>query len=356
MSGESGKKTERPKTVLITGCTPGGIGSALMNEFWSSYGPNAGRYNVFCTLRDMNCYYPATHPIQLKNLNWVPLDVTDQDSIDECLRLFKEKSGGDELDILINNAGKGYSMPLLDSDLNQARKIFDVNYFGALAVTQAFAPLIIKAKGRIVNISSVAQFAPVPWIGVYNSSKAALGMFSDTLRLEMAPFGVKVINVVTGGVESKMNDNNIKGVIAEGSFYAPSKDIIERMIAGETSLKHQSDQEAYAKKVVKHITSSNPSAQFFAGKQSTSLWLLDTFTWHTIWDWVMPGMTGLRELKAKRIPIEQVEKEERERLEREREVAAEAAAIEAAKEAKRKAFPPLRYVLTQAEPHSEEDA
>ena len=80
-----------------------------------------------------------------------------------------------------------------------------------------------------------------------------------------------------------MNDNNIKGVIAEDSFYAPSKDIIERMIAGETSLKHQSDQEAYAKKVVKHITSSNPSAQFFAGKQSTSLWLLDTFTWHTIW-------------------------------------------------------------------------
>ncbi|KAF8852318.1 NAD(P)-binding protein [Acephala macrosclerotiorum] len=344
MLGKSEGRPERRKTVLITGCSVGGIGNALVNKFWRgiNYQPKDGvRYQVFATLRDMNNYHPVVASSQGfgPDFHLLPLDVTDQNSIDECLRLFKEKSGGDELDILINNAGKGYSMPLLDSDMAQARKIFDVNYFGVLAVTQAFAPLVIQAKGRIVNISSVAQFVPVPWLGVYNSSKAALSMLSDTLRLELAPFGIKVINVVTGGVESNMNDNNIKGIIADDSLYAPSKDIIERMIAGETSLKHQSSQQAYAEKVFRHITSSNPSAQFFAGKQSTSLWFLDTFTWHTIWDLVMPGMTGLKELTAKRIPIERAEKAERERLNREQEAIAEAAAIKAAKDAKRAAWP-----------------
>lgn len=73
--------------------------------------------------------------------------------------------------------------------------MFEVNYFGVLSMIQAFAPLLINSKGLIVNISSVAQFAPVPWLGVYNSSKSALGMLSDTLRLELKPFGVGVVNV-----------------------------------------------------------------------------------------------------------------------------------------------------------------
>lgn len=87
-------------------------------------------------------------------------------------------------------------MPLLDVDLEDARRTFDANFFGVLSTIQGFAPLLIAAKGRIVNISSVAQFTPVPWLGVYNCSKAALGMLSDNLRMEMAPFGVRVICVL----------------------------------------------------------------------------------------------------------------------------------------------------------------
>lgn len=87
-------------------------------------------------------------------------------------------------------------MPLLDVNLADARRTFDANFFGVLSTTQGFAPLLIVAKGRIVNISSVAQWTPVPWLGVYNCSKAALAMLSDNLRMEMAPFGVKVICVL----------------------------------------------------------------------------------------------------------------------------------------------------------------
>lgn len=80
-----------------------------------------------------------------------------------------------------------------------------------------------------------------------------------------------------------MNDNNVKGVIGPDSVYHPGKEVIKRMIGGETSLKYQSDQNAYAEKVVKHVLSSSPSAQLYAGDKSTSLWLVKTFTWHTIW-------------------------------------------------------------------------
>ena len=91
------------------------------------------------------------------------------------------------------------SMPMLDVDIKDARRVFDVNYFGVLATVQAFAPLIIPAKGKIINVNSIAEFVPVPWLGVYNSSKAALGMYSNNLRQELSPFGVQVINVCSHG-------------------------------------------------------------------------------------------------------------------------------------------------------------
>jgi hypothetical protein len=89
--------------------------------------------------------------------------------------------------------------------------------------------------------------------------------------------------VVTGGVTSNMNDNNIKQPIPPNSFYHPAKETIERVIAGELSLKHQSGSKAYAQKVVRHVLKNNPGSQCFAGDKSRSLWALDTFAWHTVY-------------------------------------------------------------------------
>lgn len=95
--------------------------------------------------------------------------------------------------------------------------------------------------------------------------------------------------MVTGGVKSNMNDNNIKDPIAPNSFYYPGKEAIERVINGEISLKHQTSSSLYAEKVVRHVLSKYPSAQFFAGDKSTSLWLLDTFTWRTVYVSLFPS-------------------------------------------------------------------
>jgi 1-acylglycerone phosphate reductase len=89
----------------------------------------------------------------------------------------------------------GYSMPLMDADLNGVRKLFDLNVISVLGVTQAFFPLLLKAKGTVVNISSLASFAPIPWQGAYSGTKGAINQISDTLRLELEPLGVKVIVV-----------------------------------------------------------------------------------------------------------------------------------------------------------------
>lgn len=78
--------------------------------------------------------------------------------------------------------------------------MFNVNIFGLIEVTQAFAPQVIAATGQIINVGSIAAVLPLPLQGTYNSSKAAVHSLSDALRVEMAPFGVKVICVSPGRV------------------------------------------------------------------------------------------------------------------------------------------------------------
>jgi 1-acylglycerone phosphate reductase len=86
-------------------------------------------------------------------------------------------------------------MPLLDVDITEARNVFDTNVMGIILSVQAFAPLLIAVKGTIVNVGSITGVCPLPWSWVYNASKAAVNHLTDTLRLEMAPLGVKVILV-----------------------------------------------------------------------------------------------------------------------------------------------------------------
>jgi 1-acylglycerone phosphate reductase len=98
----------------------------------------------------------------------------------------------------------GYSMPLLDAELDGVRKLFELNVFAVLGTTQAFASLLLKAKGTVVNISSVASFSPLPWQGTYCATKGALNQLSDSLRQELEPFGVKVIVVSSHSPASKI--------------------------------------------------------------------------------------------------------------------------------------------------------
>lgn len=147
------------KSVLITGCSDGGIGSALAVAF------QARGLKVFATTRSndkMQCLKP------IENIFLLPLEVTSPSSIASAVDTVKNANNR-RLDYLVNNAGLFYVAPVLDTDIENAKRVFDVNVWGMLAVTQAFAPLIIAAKGCIVNIGSVTGTMHSPYLGMFYS-------------------------------------------------------------------------------------------------------------------------------------------------------------------------------------------
>lgn len=143
------------KTVLITGCSEGGIGSALAKEFASQ------DYHVFATARNMN---KMSHFQDMIGIEAVQLDPTSAESVEAARRVVETKTGG-RLDVLVNNAGQAYSCPILDTDIDQAKEVYDINVWGALRVTKAFSGMMIAAKGTIVFNSSIASVGRFPWLG-----------------------------------------------------------------------------------------------------------------------------------------------------------------------------------------------
>lgn len=138
------------KTCLVTGCSAGGVGAAFAEAF-----KNRG-YHVFATARS-----PSKVPQNLHdsaNVTVLALDVTSMESI--ALAFAEVQKQTDRLDVLVNNAGLGLNMPGLDTSIDEAKKLFDLNFFGVLAMMQAFSPMLVRAKGCVVNNSSVGGVVP----------------------------------------------------------------------------------------------------------------------------------------------------------------------------------------------------
>ena len=175
-------------------------------------------------------------------------------------------------------------MPLLDSDVAVAKKMFDVNVFALVAVTQAFAPLLIASKGTVVNIGSIVGKFPFPWQGYYNASKAAVNLLSDQLRIELSPFDVKVINVVTGSVRSNFNKNLAAAPrLPPDSLYLPAKQEVEELMLGELALQNAMKVEVYAEGVTRNALKSSPRKIQWIGGETSSIWFGHTFGWATVW-------------------------------------------------------------------------
>ncbi len=231
-----------PKSVLITGCSIGGIGSALAESFQKR------NLQVFATARSLS---KMSHLENLPNVTLLALDVTSSSDITKAVELVKSKTGG-TLDYLVNNSGAQYSCPTLDVDITEAKGMFDVNFWGVLAVTQAFAPLLIAAKGTLVTIGSINAVLNVPWMSVYGASKSAITMLAETLRLELAPFGVKVLTVVTGAVETKIMENGPGLKLPKDSLYTKIEGIISDRVSGKEEIRRMTATD-YAERVVQDI-------------------------------------------------------------------------------------------------------
>ncbi|GJN80324.1 hypothetical protein PLIIFM63780_003850 [Purpureocillium lilacinum] len=215
------------KTILVTGCSAGGIGAALAQALADQ------GHHVFATARNPSKIPPELRT--LSNVSSLALDVSSSASVADAAKAVREVGKG--LDVLVNNAGAGYTMPVLDVDIDQAKWLYEANVWGPVRTIQAFADLLIASKGRIVNVSSVGAVVNTPWIASYASSKAALNSISETLRLELTPFGVTVATVYLGTVATSFHANEPAPELPPGSLYASILDTITKWAKGEAGPK-----------------------------------------------------------------------------------------------------------------------
>ncbi|KAL8672930.1 MAG: hypothetical protein Q9168_002636 [Polycauliona sp. 1 TL-2023] len=230
------------KSVLITGCSAGGIGSALAEAFQKR------NMHVFATARDIS---KMSHLKDLPNVTLLALDPTLDSSVRAALEVLKSETGGN-LDYLVNNAGQTIIMPTLDFDIETAKRMYDINVWGMVRVTKIFAPCVIAAKGTIVNISSIAPRVNTPWMGIYTGSKAAVTAISDTLRLELAPFDVKVVTAITGAVSTNTLSTGGSLKLPNTSIYKSIEKEISDRAAGKDGTPRM-EPSVYAEKVVEDV-------------------------------------------------------------------------------------------------------
>lgn len=216
---------------------PGERGAAVVTGASSGIGAATARelvkigFTVFGTVRRTE----DKAALEARGVRAVTLDVTQQDTIEAAERALRQAVGARGLRALVNNAGAPAGGPLELLPLAQFRAVLEVNLVGVLAVTQAFLPLLKTGRGRIVNISSVAGRAALPFMGPYSASKHGLEALSDSLRRELVPYGIGVTVLEPGAIQSRIWDKVrwIDTAPYRDSVYEPVLvHFLERMLRG----------------------------------------------------------------------------------------------------------------------------
>ena len=185
--------------VLITGCSTG-IGRAAVEAF-----ARAG-HQVSATARNL----AAIEDLRSGNVQVLRLDLTDRDSMPAAVEAARRWA---PLDVLVNNAGYGQAGPLTELSQEEWLEQFQTNVFGLMELTRLVTNgpggMIERRGGRIIMITSVVAHVATPFSGAYCATKFALRAISDTLRLELAPFGIRVVQVEPGPIRTRFADNSL---------------------------------------------------------------------------------------------------------------------------------------------------
>ncbi len=182
-------------TILITGCSSGfGLDAAsyFLERDWT----------VIATMRQpREDLLPPSDRLRI-----LPLDVTNADSIDKAMQ------AAGPIDVLVNNAGVGQVSPLEGVSMARIRELFETNTLGTIAMTQAVLPRMREqGSGVIINVTSGVTFQPLPLMSIYTASKAAVNAFSESVALELEPFGVRVRIVIPGRAPETAFGENARG-------------------------------------------------------------------------------------------------------------------------------------------------
>ena len=249
------------KTLFITGVSSG-FGQALAREALLAGHRVIGTVRSMAAVREFEALDPAKARAYM-------LDVTDTTSIDKLVADVEATFG--PVDVLVNNAGYGHEGVLEESSLEEMRKQFDVNVFGAVAVTKAFLPYFRqRRRGHIINITSMGGFITMPGIAYYCGSKFALEGLSEVMGKELAPFGIAVTAVAPGSFRTDWAGRSMQRSPRRIADYDEVFDPI-RQARQEKSGKQLGDPQKAAKAILQLIGSEKPPAHLLLGSDALSL-------------------------------------------------------------------------------------
>lgn len=193
--------TEEQPTVVITGCSAG-IGEALAIRLAEN------GWKVFAGVRKEEDAKKLSESHE--NIKPIFVDVTKQDQVDKAFDEVRNTVGEQGLTALVNNAGLAFPGPAEFVTMDDVERQFQVNVFGLIRVTQAAMPLIRKGTpGRIINIGSIANEFNPPYTSIYNASKGAVHSYSETMRREVARWGIKVVLIKPGYVKTNFSETAV---------------------------------------------------------------------------------------------------------------------------------------------------
>ncbi|MGJ3508262.1 oxidoreductase [Enemella sp. A6] len=194
------------------------------------------------------------------------MDVTDDASMTAGVERILAEQG--RIDALVNNAGYGSYGAVEDVPLDEARRQYEVNVFGAARLIQLVTPSMRQqGRGRIINITSIAAEIYQPLAGWYHSTKAGLELLSDCLRIELKPFGIDVVMVEPGPVETEWTEIAHASLIerSAGTAYAEQARSVEKVLNAMVKPPFTVSPDTVAATIVKSLTAPKPKPRYPVG-------------------------------------------------------------------------------------------
>ncbi|MCZ7457355.1 oxidoreductase [Streptomyces sp. WMMC940] len=245
-----------PNTVaLITGASSG-IGEAAALEL------HTRGFTVYGAARRVE----RMSALAERGIRTIAMDVTDEDSLRAGVDRIVADTG--RVDVLVNNAGYGSYGPVEDVALDEARRQFEVNVFGAARLTQLVLPLMRSQRsGRIINITSMGGKIHTPLGAWYHGTKFALEGFSDSLRMEVRPFGIDVVIVEPGAIRTEWSGiaaDQLRKVSGD-SAYAAQIASMAGALESESNARRSSSPSVVARAIGRAATSRRPRTRYAVG-------------------------------------------------------------------------------------------
>lgn len=253
------------KVAFISGASSGigrAAGNALIEHGHTVYGATRRRIT--------GCELLHSSPLDFYLLT---MDVNDEASVENAIALVMAKEG--RIDLFVSCAGYGLSGAVEETTVQESKDQFNTNFFGTLAVLNRIVPIMrSQEEGRIVVIGSVAAYIPLPFQSMYCASKYALEAMTESLRMEVAPFNIKVSIVEPGDINTEFTTNRrfTKQSQNQGSAYRNRCDkAVGEMVKSERAAPGPDE---VVKVVLKHISRKNPPVRTSVGLTYKFVYLL----------------------------------------------------------------------------------